>query len=72
VTPVAGGVADAEQDGLVLAARLFDGLVAPRIPVHRVVRVLQQVRTRLVGEPVGVLVRGHMTASPSSLVVRDV
>ena len=47
VAPVAGGVADAEEDGLVLGAGLLQGLRPPGVPVHRVVGVLQQVRARL-------------------------
>ena len=43
VAPVAGRVADAQEDGLVLLARLGEGLLAPRKPVHRVVLVLEQV-----------------------------
>ena len=45
VAPVTGGVADREQDRLVVlrARERF----SPRIPVHRVVCVLQQVRARL-------------------------
>ena len=46
VAPVAGRVADGEQDRLVLRARLREGLVAPRVPVDRVVRVLEEVRAR--------------------------
>ena len=49
VAPVAGGVADGEEDRLVLGARLGKRLVAPGEPVHRVARVLEQVRARLGG-----------------------
>src|SRR5215467_10894925 len=56
VAPVAGRVADTEQDGFVFALRLFQRLLAPRVPVYRVVRVLQQVRARLIDEPVGMFV----------------
>src|SRR5215469_12169725 len=55
VAPVTGGVADAEQDGFVFVLRLFQRLLAPRVPVYRVMRVLQQVGARLVDEPVSVL-----------------
>ena len=41
VAPVAGGVPDGEEDRLVLVARLGEGLLAPRVPVDRVVGVLQ-------------------------------
>ena len=53
VAPVARRVPDREQDGTVLAAGLLQGLVPPRVPVHRVVGVLQEVGTGLVGQPVG-------------------
>ena len=43
VAPVAGRVADREQDGLVLGAGPGERLVAPRVPVDRVVGVLAQV-----------------------------
>ena len=55
VAPVAGGVADAQQDGLVLAPRFFEGIVAPRVPVDRVVRVLEQIGALLVNQAVGAL-----------------
>ena len=43
-----------EEDRFVLAARFFEGFRAPGIPVHRIMRVLQQVRTFLGGQPIGV------------------
>ena len=49
VAPVAGRVADGEEDRLVLGAGLGERLVAPGVPVDRVVRVLEQVRARLGG-----------------------
>ncbi len=52
VAPVARRVADREQDRQVLGARAGEGLVAPRVPVHRVLGVLQQVRGRLAREAV--------------------
>src|SRR5262249_28720461 len=53
VAPVASGVADGEKDRLVLAARGGERVLAPGTPVHRVVRVLEKIRTLLVDEPVG-------------------
>src|SRR5918997_2804390 len=53
VAPVARAVADREQDGLVLLARLLQRLLAPRKPVHGIVLVLKQVRARLFRKPVG-------------------
>ncbi len=41
VAPVAGGVADREEDRPVLAARALERLRAPRIPVDRVVEMLE-------------------------------
>ena len=57
VAPVAGGIADAEEDGLVLGARRFERLRPPRIPVNRVVSVLKQIGTRLVDQTIGEFVR---------------
>jgi hypothetical protein len=37
---MAGGVPDAEEDGLVLLAGVLEGLLSPGIPIHRVVGVL--------------------------------
>ena len=52
VAPVARRVADRQEDRLVLQPRASERLVAPRIPVHRVVRVLQEVRTLLGGQSI--------------------
>ena len=52
VAPVAGGVADREQQRLVLRAGARERLVAPRQPVDRVARVLEEIRARLLREPV--------------------
>ena len=54
VAPMAGRVADAQEDGPVLLARPGEGLLAPRIPVHRVVLVLEQVGRFLPRQPVRV------------------
>ena len=57
VAPVAGRVADAEEDRLVLRARPGERLLAPREPVHGIVRVLEQIGRLLPREAVGVRVR---------------
>ena len=44
VAPVAGGIADGEEDGLVLPPRLLERLLPPGEPVHGVFRVLSQIR----------------------------
>ena len=53
VAPVTRRVADAEQDRLPLGACARQRLGSPRPPVHRVVRVLEQVGAGLAGEMVG-------------------
>jgi hypothetical protein len=52
VTPVAGRVPDREQERLVLRAGARERVLAPRVPVHRVVGVLEQVWARLAGQAV--------------------
>src|SRR5262249_5486798 len=53
VTPMARGVTDRQQDGLVLLARQPQRFLAPRIPIDRVVRVLLQIRAGLLRESIG-------------------
>ena len=55
VAPVAGRVADREQDRPVLLARAGERLVAPGVPVDGVLGVLEQVGAGLRGEPVHAL-----------------
>ena len=43
MTPVAGGIANAQQDWLVLGAGALNRFLAPRIPIDRIMRVLAQV-----------------------------
>ena len=52
VTPVAGGVSDRQEDGFVIVPGARERLLAPRVPVHRVVRVLEEVGARLSHEVV--------------------
>jgi hypothetical protein len=59
VTPVTGGVADAQKDRFVLAPRSFKGLIAPRIPLDWIVGVLQQIRAGFVYEMVRHVNRLH-------------
>ena len=49
---MAGAVADAQQDRFVLIARFGQRFRSPWIPVHRIIRMLQQVRTGLLGEAI--------------------
>ncbi len=53
VAPVASGVADRQEDGLVLGTRFREGLFAPGKPVDRIVGVLEQVGAGFAGEAVG-------------------
>ena len=52
VAPVAGGVADREQDRLGGSARALERLRAPGMPVHGVRGVLQEIGAGLAREPV--------------------
>ena len=52
MAPVAGGIADRKKNRLVLARRRFKRFIAPRIPIHRVVGVLQKIGTLFVRETV--------------------
>ena len=65
VAPVAGGVADGEQDRLVLGMRAAERLLAPRVPVDRVVRVLEEVGAGFLSQAVHLasLVGGACAAS---------
>ena len=52
VAPVAGGISDRQKHRPPQTPRLRERLVAPRIPVDGIVRVLEQVGTRLERQPV--------------------
>ena len=52
VAPVAGGVADRDEQRAILVAGARERLLTPRVPVHGVVLVLEQIRRGLVGQPV--------------------
>ena len=52
VAPVAGGVANRKEDRTVLRPRPIESFRPPRVPVHRVVRVLQKVGAGLGGKAV--------------------
>ena len=57
VAPVAGRIADREQDRFVGLLGFGERLRSPRPPIDRIVLVLQQIRARLLGETI--LVRGR-------------
>jgi hypothetical protein len=52
VAPVAGGIADGEEDRLVLLPGAGESFLSPGVPVDRVVGVLEEVRARLAGQAV--------------------
>ena len=69
VTPVAGGVADGQQNRLVFRLGARESLLAPRIPIDGVVRVLKQVRARLAGQAIfadGLVAHGGLSARRAS------
>src|SRR5580704_2353881 len=51
---MARGIADRKKDRLVLAPRFFKRFGAPRVPIHGIMGVLEQVGTLLVCKLVGV------------------
>ena len=53
MAPVASRVPDAQQNWLVLGLRLRERFRSPGVPVHRVVRMLQEIRAGLASETVG-------------------
>ena len=53
VAPVTGRISDAQEDQLIFFRRAIQCLGPPGIPIHRIVSVLQKIRTSFVDEPVG-------------------
>ena len=52
MTPVTGRVPDREQDDFSFGLSDLKSLGLPRVPVDRIVRVLEKIRARLEDEPV--------------------
>ena len=52
VAPMAGGIADREQDRLARRPRLFERRLAPRAPMHGIVLVLEEIGARFLAEAV--------------------
>src|SRR5438270_2081818 len=44
VTPMAGGIANRQEDRLILPTRFLERFFAPWIPIHWIMRVLEKVR----------------------------
>ena len=53
VAPVAGGVPDGEQNWCITALRLGERFGSPLPPIHRILRVLEQIGARCRGETIG-------------------
>jgi len=62
-------VANGEKDRFVFFAGFFEGRVAPRIPIHRIMGMQEQVRTLRMDESVGVRVLYWPIAPLSGLTV---
>ncbi len=73
VAPVAGGVADRDEERLALLAGAGERLVAPRVPVDGVAGVLQEVRGGLARESVHIGMRLTRTqvARPTARITRS-
>ena len=65
MAPVAGGIADRQQDRPVGALGLGERRLAPRPPMHGVVGMLQQVGTGLGGQAIAALCHGVLFYRPS-------
>ncbi len=52
VAPMAGGIADRKKDRLVFGLGFFKRLRTPRIPIHRIMRMLQKVWAFLLAQTV--------------------
>jgi hypothetical protein len=54
---MAGGITDRKEEGFVLFLGLLESFLAPGIPIHRVVGVLEKIGALFADEPVRFLVR---------------
>ena len=66
VAPMACGVADRQQNRLVFAACRGQCRLSPRIPVHGVVGVLEQIRRPLLDQPIRTCFPAHKNSKPRS------
>jgi len=53
---MAGGITNGKKDGLVLCPSLLKGFLTPRVPVHRIIGVLEEVGTDLVYQSIESLI----------------
>ena len=58
VAPMTGAVPDGDEERAILPSREFQGFLAPRQPVHRVVLVLAEIGARLQMKPVAGILLG--------------
>lgn len=59
MTPVARRVTNRKKDRSILRLCFAERLFAPRKPIHRIVRMLEQVRRLLVNEPIRRRLNAH-------------
>lgn len=52
MTPVAGGISDGKKDRFVESTSEFECFRSPRMPIHGIVGMLQQIRALLICKPV--------------------
>src|SRR4029434_4481835 len=67
VTPVTGGITDAQEDWPVFAFGFTESLVTPRVPIHWIVGMLEQIRACLMDKMIGVLVFHSKTLTQSTV-----
>src|SRR6516165_12500734 len=63
MAPVASGVADRKENRFVLPPGLLESFGSPGIPIHRVVSVLEKIRTLLVKETIRMLFSQRFSVS---------
>ena len=67
VTPVTGGITDAQEDWSVFAFGFAESLVTPRVPIHWIVGVLKQIGACLMNKVIGVFVFHSKTLTQSTV-----
>ena len=61
MTPVAGGITDADQNRLLLCSRPLEGFGSPSVPIHGVVGMLEEIRRCFLLEVVHIVVINVIT-----------
>jgi len=70
MAPVASGIADGEQNRLVLTTCQFQRALVPRMPSNRIMGMLQQIGACFFGQMVGRIVVLHGAISPRPITHR--